>query len=210
MAEAEYIMPAEMAEFEYTDRRSVFIGRVCPVQTEEQALQFVKDMKKKYGDARHNVWAYTLQNGGMRSSDDGEPSGTAGAPVLDAMVKRGITNCVTVVTRYFGGILLGTGGLVHAYSAASSGALEKAGRVRVVSYHRYLLNAGYDQYGTVLRLLEKAGAQDLQSDFSEKVRISFLIFPENYPSFEKELTERSSGGLKAELIGKEPVKLQIL
>lgn len=119
------IVPDHPAESEFEDRKSVFLGHLLPVESEEEAKDFVEKMKKRYGDARHNVWAYRLTDGNFRSSDDGEPSGTGGAPVLDAMVKRGISGCVIVVTRYFGGILLGTGGLVHAYSSAASEALNR-------------------------------------------------------------------------------------
>ena len=112
------IVPDHPAESEFEDRKSVFLGHLLPVESEEEAKDFVEKMKKRYGDARHNVWAYRLTDGNFRSSDDGEPSGTGGAPVLDAMVKRGISGCVIVVTRYFGGTLLGSGGLVRAYSGA--------------------------------------------------------------------------------------------
>ena len=98
------IVPDHPAESEFEDRKSVFLGHLLPVESEEEAKDFVEKMKKRYGDARHNVWAYRLTDGNFRSSDDGEPSGTGGAPVLDAMVKRGIYGCVIVVTRYFGGI----------------------------------------------------------------------------------------------------------
>ena len=116
---------------EYEDRKSVFIGEALPVSSEAEALEFLASVKKKYPDARHHVYAYVLRdNSIMRFSDDSEPQGTAGMPVLDVIRKRGCTDVIIVVTRYFGGTLLGTGGLVRAYTAAAVGALESAEIIR--------------------------------------------------------------------------------
>ena len=113
--------------FEYEDRKSIFIGTAVPVSTEERALEFISFIKKKYPDARHHVYAYVLrENSIMRFSDDREPQGSAGMPVLDAIRKNGCSDVAIVVIRYFGGTLLGTGGLVHAYSASAQGAIEEA------------------------------------------------------------------------------------
>ena len=114
-----YITIKKPSSFEYEDRKSVFIGQAMPVSTEKEALAFIESVRKRYPDARHHVYAYVLrENSIMRFTDDREPQGTAGMPVLDIIRKRGCTDTVIVVTRYFGGILLGTGGLVKAYSSA--------------------------------------------------------------------------------------------
>ncbi|MFR5864850.1 MAG: IMPACT family protein [Acutalibacteraceae bacterium] len=131
------------ASAELTEKRSVFICRVRPVTTEAQALAFLAEVRKQCADARHNVYAYTIrENGIARFSDDGEPHGTAGLPTLDALRKRGIVDAAAVTTRYFGGVLLGTGGLVRAYSQAAAMAVEQAGVAEMAAcaffFHRRL------------------------------------------------------------------------
>ena len=113
---AEYKTVRKNAQDQFVEKRSRFIGYACPVQTEQEALDFITSKKSEHWDASHNVYAYILRDGTMRFSDDGEPQGTAGMPVLDVLRKSGVTDVVTVATRYFGGILLGGGGLVRAYS----------------------------------------------------------------------------------------------
>lgn len=202
----EYTLPKNSAEAEYTDRKSVFLAHLRPVESEEEAQAFVAEMKKKYADARHNVWAYTLPNGSFRSSDDGEPSGTAGAPVLECMTKKGISGCVIVVTRYFGGILLGTGGLVHAYTEAASEALAAAGRVKMRFYARCEVVCSYTQYGKVSNLAGKFSAKKMNALFGENVRFSFLLSPDRTAAFESQLSEMSAGSLTLLLSGEEGLK----
>ena len=121
------------AEFE--EKRSVFIGHAIHIDSEEEAQTFIKEIKKKYSDATHNCWAYILNDGIIaRYSDDGEPQGSAGVPVLDTLKKSGVSDAVIVVTRYFGGILLGAGGLVRAYSHTAKLAIEAAG---IVTFEKY-------------------------------------------------------------------------
>ena len=206
----EYEMPAGPGDSEFTDRKSVFLGHVMPVKSEEEALEFVKQMKKKYADARHNVWAYALHDGARRQSDDGEPSGTGGAPVLDAILKKGLTDAVVVVTRYFGGILLGTGGLVHAYSAAAVSALDAAGRVRAVPYTKCSLHCDYGRYGMVCRLCEKYQAVEQRAEYTEQVEVFFLLPPGVFESFEKELTEQSCGCIALQNDGEKVLGLAVL
>lgn len=124
---SEYQIPAGPGEAEYTEKRSSFLGHLRPVESEEEARAFIAEMKKQYYDARHNCWCYLLKDGPERYSDDGEPQGTAGIPMLEVLRKAGITNAVCVVTRYFGGVLLGTGGLLRAYTRSCKDALEAAG-----------------------------------------------------------------------------------
>ncbi len=128
----------------FEDRRSRFLGYAAHVTTEREAIDFVGSIRKKHADARHNVYAYVIKDGGfMRYSDDGEPQGTAGMPVLDVIRKGGFTDAVIVVTRYFGGILLGTGGLVHAYTEAASLAAADAGIISFEPFHEILLTTDY-------------------------------------------------------------------
>ena len=132
---SEYLVPFEDAESEFTEKRSRFISHIWRVETEAEARERIEEMKKRYYDARHNCWCYRLREGGVeRYSDDGEPQGTAGQPMLNVFQRENVNDVVCVVTRYFGGILLGAGGLVRAYSAAAKDALDGAG-ISVVGGH---------------------------------------------------------------------------
>ena len=124
---SEYYIPSAPGEAEFTEKRSRFLGHVRCVETEDEAKAFVAEMKKKYYDARHNCWCYIIRNGAERYSDDGEPQGTAGIPMLEVLRRQNMTNCVCVVTRYFGGVLLGAGGLLRAYTKSAGDALAAAG-----------------------------------------------------------------------------------
>ena len=138
-----YLMPAGFGEAELVEKRSRFIGRVWPVETEAQALEHIEQMRKQHHDARHNCFAYCVRDGGlMRYSDDSEPQGTAGQPILNVFRGREITNFCCVVTRYFGGILLGTGGLVRAYSEAAKLALEQGCNPYPDGGFRIVVNTG--------------------------------------------------------------------
>ncbi len=132
---------------EYEDRKSRFLGYAAHVATEKEAIDFVSSIRKKHSDARHNVYAYVIKEGNyVRYSDDGEPQGTAGMPVLDVIRKSGFTDAVIVVTRYFGGILLGTGGLVHAYTEAASLAAKDAEIVEYEPFGEVLLSTDYSTW----------------------------------------------------------------
>ena len=122
----EYLVPTDFGEDEFTEKKSRFIGRVWPVETEEEALEKIQQMKKQHYDATHNCWAYIIKDGAVRFSDDGEPGGTAGMPMLQVLQREGLFNIVCVVTRYFGGILLGAGGLVRAYTKGAKIAVDAA------------------------------------------------------------------------------------
>ena len=149
-----YTTVKKYGKIEYEDRKSVFIGECMPVSTEKDAIAFVDSVKKKYPDAKHHVYAYVLrENSAMRFTDDREPQGTAGMPVLDVIRKNGCTDVVIVVTRYFGGVLLGTGGLVHAYTSAAKGALQAAEIITYDIYTELEIKVGYSDYqklGTAL------------------------------------------------------------
>ena len=144
----EYIVPYQDAESEFTEKRSRFITHLYKVETEAEARARIEEMKKKYYDARHNCWCYLLQEGGVvRYSDDGEPQGTAGMPALNVLQKEELTDCVLVVTRYFGGILLGGGGLVRAYSHAAKIAVDAGGIVTRAECSVVKIRCDYTFYG---------------------------------------------------------------
>ena len=163
-------------EAEFVEKKSVFIGHACPVASEEEALAYVKKQKNAYADARHNVWAY-LQKGEIvaRYSDDGEPQGTAGVPVLDTIRKSGVSDAVVVVTRYFGGILLGAGGLVRAYSHTAKLALEAAHIITYEQYTELELVCSYSDYQRYLAELPRFGAITDDTQFSDRVTLLFSV-----------------------------------
>ena len=165
-------------------------------------MEFIKAKKKEYSDATYNCWAYLL-NGGIvaRYSDDGEPQGTAGVPMLEAIRKSGVTDCVVVVTRYFGGILLGTGGLVRAYSHGTSVALAAA---KIVTYEKYTeleLACSYSDYQKYSVMLPTFGAIIDNTDFSDKVVVRFAVKEVVVETLEKKITEMSGGRDKPERLG---------
>ena len=161
---------------EFVEKKSVFIGHACPVSSEEEALAYVKKKKSEYADARHNVWAY-LQKGEIvaRYSDDGEPQGTAGVPVLDTIRKSGVSDAVVVVTRYFGGILLGAGGLVRAYSHTARLALDAAHIITYEQYTELELDCTYSDYQRYLAELPRFGAITDDTQFTDRVKILFSV-----------------------------------
>lgn len=171
-----YTTLAGEGEAEFTEKRSVFIGHAAPVKNEEEAQAFVKKYRNQYMDARHNVWAYLMKGEIIaRYSDDGEPQGTAGVPVLDTIRKSGVTDAAVVVTRYFGGILLGAGGLVRAYSHTARLALEAA---RIITYEQYdvlELNCSYSDYQRYSAELPRFGAVVDDTVFTERVQLLFAV-----------------------------------
>ena len=189
-----YVSVLKQASAEYIDRKSQFIGYARPVKTKEEALEFIAEIRKKHSDARHNVYAYvTRAENSMGYSDDGEPQGTAGMPVLDVIRKKGITDVAIVVTRYFGGILLGTGGLVRAYTQAASDAVAASGEARYESYTEFEINCDYSEYGKISFELEKYTKKMIGTDFEERVTIKYLLLSEEKERLEKKLTEMFGG-----------------
>lgn len=151
-----YTTIAQEAAAEIVEKRSRFIATVKPVATEDEALAFLNELRQKYWNATHNVYAYIIEeNNIMRYSDDGEPGGTAGLPVLDMLKKEGLTNLIVVVTRYFGGVLLGTGGLVHAYSKSAKAGVTAAGLLDMILCQRITLTCEYTLLGKLQNLLSK-------------------------------------------------------
>ena len=164
------------ASAEFEEKRSVFFGHIAPAKTEVEAMAFVKSKQSEFRDATHNVWAYYMNNGVLaRYSDDGEPTGTAGLPTLEAIRKSGVQDVCVVVTRYFGGILLGAGGLVRAYSKAASLAIEAAGIVTYEPFAELTLNCTYSDYQRLCVELPKLGAKTDSADFTDRVFMKIAI-----------------------------------
>ncbi len=203
MAEkGEYFVPSGFGEAEFIEKRSRFIGRVWPADTEEEALGRIKEMREKHWDATHNVYAYIIRDGGaMRYSDDGEPQGTSGLPVLGVFRSAEITNVCCVVTRYFGGVLLGTGGLVRAYSHTASLALEAAG-ISVMRLWKILkMVCAYSMFERVRNEIISFGGVLGNIDYRANVEIEALLPGEKTEEFCLELTNLTAGKVAAEIIG---------
>ena len=175
-------------------KRSVFIGNAKHVISEEQASEFIKVKKKEYADATHNCWGYVLRGGIVaRYSDDGEPQGTAGVPILETIRKSGVNDAVVVVTRYFGGTLLGAGGLVRAYSQGAKIALEAAGIVTYEKYSEFLLECSYSDYQKYIALLPKYGAVIDNADFADRVTLRFAVKKSGSLPLIEKIAEMSGG-----------------
>ncbi len=202
MATTEYLTVGREAVDEFTEKRSRFIGAIRPVKTEQEAQEFIRERTKQYWDAKHNVYAYVLNGGSLcRFSDDGEPQGTAGIPVLDVLRKEGLTDCVVVVTRYFGGILLGGGGLVRAYSHGAKLAVDAAGVVAMRLCLTGTVTCDYAQYGWLPGLLLEQGATVGEAAFADTVTVHFTLPINRRGDLEAALTDRSAGTLMADFDG---------
>ena len=179
---------------EFEEKRSLFIGRAIHVKTEEEAQSFIKEIKKEHRDATHNVFAYILGDGTVaRYSDDGEPQGTSGMPTLDAIRKKGVTDVCVVITRYFGGILLGAGGLVRAYSHSASLAIENAGIVTFEPFDEMTLQCGYSEYQKYSVLIAASGAIVDDTDFGEAVTIKYAIRHPDSNALTQKIIETGNG-----------------
>ena len=199
-----YITVKNPSHFEYEDRKSVFIGQAMPVSTEAEAIAFIDSVKKHYPDARHHVYAYVLrENSVMRFTDDHEPQGTAGMPVLDIIRKNGCTDVVIVVTRYFGGTLLGTGGLVRAYTAAALGALEGAEIIRYDIYTSLELSVSYSDYGKITAILADHGFRTESTVYDTGITLDGSIIKTGLEEFKNALIEATAGRIEIEIIGEE-------
>ena len=188
------------AKIEFSERKSLFIGFSTFVENEEQALEIIKQKKKEYADATHNVYAYIIGDKIARYSDDNEPQGTAGMPVLNAIRMSGITDVLVVVTRYFGGILLGAGGLVRAYSTAASMALSEGGVKVYQEYNVYRIRLSYSDYGRFNTELTNIDAIIDNTEFSDEVYISYALKSSSSLEFEKRITEIFAGRVLPEFI----------
>ena len=192
------------AEDEFTEKRSRFLGAITPVATEKEAADFIAARRQAHYDARHTVFAYILREGNIqRCSDDGEPQGTGGVPVLEVLRHAGLVDVCVAVTRYFGGILLGTGGLTRAYSHGAAIAVAAAKRVTMCPTVVFSLRVEYPMFDAVTRLLASQGARQLGSEFAEAVTISARIAEEAYPAFCGALTEATNGTVSPVVTGRE-------
>ncbi len=198
----EYYVPTGPSETEFVEKRSRFIGHVWPVESEEEARACIERMKKKYHDARHNCWCYRLKEGGVeRYSDDGEPQGTAGQPMLGVFQKEGVVNVACVVTRYFGGILLGAGGLVRAYTQSAKDALDAAGISVVRRWVEVTAPCPYSLFERMKLEVEAAGGVLGESEYAAAVTVHALL-PENAVEvFSARVVELTAGAAAAEVIG---------
>lgn len=179
---------------EIEEKKSRFIATVCPIATEQEALDFLARMKKQYWDARHNCFAYTLGKNFelQRCSDDGEPSGTAGRPMLDVLLKEGIHDCIVVVTRYFGGTLLGTGGLVRAYQKSTQEGLAASLIIEKRPGRCLTITTDYNSVGKLQYLVAKNQITAIDTRYSDNVEMELMVPVEQFDAFCNEVTEATS------------------
>ncbi len=190
----EYRTVKEFNSDEYIVKRSRFIGYAKPVTTVQEANDFIAEIKSKHWDATHNVYAYILRDGGVkRYSDDGEPQGTAGVPVLDVLEKEGLVDVCVVVTRYFGGILLGGGGLVRAYSHSAKIGVDSAKIITMAHCLELAVECDYTFYGKLGAFLANEETVILDTEFTDNVKVIFRIKSENQDNLNAKLTELSNG-----------------
>ena len=194
---SEYTTVEGVATAEYTEKNSRFIATVFNCESEDQASELISAQKSKYWDARHNVYAYVLSSGTARFSDDGEPHGTAGKPILDVITGSGVTNVLITVTRYFGGVLLGTGGLVRAYSTSARDALMSAQRVLMCACTQFDICCDYGYFDRLTRLISECGGMIQNTNFTDKVEIDFIFKDTDRDAFLAKLCETFASKLEA-------------
>ena len=187
------MVPTGYGEDEFVEKKSRFIGRVWPVETEEEALAKIAEMKKQHYDATHNCWAYVLKSGAMRFSDDGEPGGTAGNPMMQVLQKENIFNVVCVVTRYFGGTLLGAGGLVRAYTKGAKIAIDAAGKSMKRIWSVLYIPCPYTFYERVKLETEAFGGVIRDTQFGAEVELEILVAQPQAQAFLDKILDMTSG-----------------
>lgn len=187
-------------ENEIVEKKSRFIATTFPINSEEEATLFIESMRKKYWDARHNCFSYVIgdKHQIQRFSDDGEPSGTAGKPMLDVLLGEDIHNVLVVVTRYFGGTLLGTGGLVRAYSKATKAGLMKSEIIEKALGCEYEITVDYNGIGKIQYIIEQMELATMHTEYTDMVKINVMVAKENWNSFEKKMIEKTNGKVKIE------------
>ena len=199
----EYLVPTGFGEAEFTEKKSQFIGRVWLVETEEEALARIQEMKKQHYDATHNCWAYIIKDGAVRFSDDGEPGGTAGMPMLQVLQREGLHNVVCVVTRYFGGILLGAGGLVRAYTKGAKIAVDAAGKSMKRVWTVLYVPCPYSYYERVKLEVAAFGGIIRTTDFGSEVEMEILLPEAQTQPFTDRLTDMSAAVIETMVTGQE-------
>lgn len=206
---SEYFVPAGSGEAEFVEKRSSFLGHVRFAGTEDAAREFINDMKKKHYDARHNCWCYIIRGGAVRYSDDGEPQSTAGLPMLEVFRREGVENVVCVVTRYFGGVLLGTGGLLRAYTKSAKDALDAAG---IAAVRRWVKLETVCPYSLLERMKTECMALEgavSDVEYGADVRMSFLLPEAKAEAFCARVTELSAGQSSAKAVGEELMPVRV-
>ena len=197
-----YLTAASEGRSEYIEKKSRFLGRVFPVETEEQAKSLLESVRKEHYDARHHCWCYILKDGAKRYSDDGEPQGTAGQPMLAVLEREGLENVLCVVTRYFGGILLGTGGLCRAYTKAAKDALTDAGILEMRVWESVEIPCPYALFERVKLCLQKNGGRLENTRYGADIVLEAMLPEEQTAVLETELRELSAGKIKISSNGK--------
>jgi len=193
MSALKYNTVENQGEAELVEKRSRFIATVKPVYTEDEALEFLASLRQKYWDARHNVYAYIIrENNIQRYSDDGEPAGTAGVPVLDFLKKQDLHDLIVVVTRYFGGVLLGTGGLVRAYSKSAKLGVEAAGVLEMLECAYVTIDCDYTLLGIIQNEISKFDLIKEEIIYTDKVKIPLYIPTETVERFVSKITSATN------------------
>ncbi len=207
---SEYFIPAGAGEAEFVEKRSSFLGHVRYVETEDEAKAFVAEMKKKFYDARHNCWCYIIKDGAVRYSDDGEPQGTAGIPMLEVLKREGVTNVVCVVTRYFGGVLLGTGGLLRAYTKSAKDALDAAGICVVRRWVKAEIACSYAMLERIKTECTAIGGVVADIEYSADVCLKLLLPEDKADAFSQRTADVTAGTSALKITGEEfkPVKIK--
>ncbi len=199
----EYLVPTDYGEDEFIEKKSRFIGRIWPVETEEEALERIQQMKKQHYDATHNCWAYIIKDGAVRFSDDGEPGGTAGMPMMQVLQREGLSNVVCVVTRYFGGILLGAGGLVRAYTKGTKIAVDAAGKSMKRIWSVLYVPCPYNFYERMKLEVAAFGGIIRDTQFGAEVELEILLPQAESTPFLDRLIDMSAGTIEGMETGQE-------
>ena len=199
----EYLVPTGYGQDEFIEKKSRFIGRVWLVETEAEALEKIQEMKKQHYDATHNCWAYVIKDGPMRFSDDGEPGGTAGNPMMQVLQRENLYNVVCVVTRYFGGVLLGAGGLVRAYTKGAKIAVDAAGKSMKRVWTVLYVPCPYTYYERVKLEIEAFEGVLRDTQFGAEVELEILLAQDKAQAFIDRLTDMTAGTVEALQTGQE-------
>ncbi|SEF54244.1 uncharacterized protein, YigZ family [Caloramator fervidus] len=189
-------------EVSFEEKKSLFICNIKRVKNEEEAIEFINSIKEKYKDATHNVYAYITNNGiSMRYSDDGEPQGTAGPPVLEVLKREGLNDVAVVVTRYFGGILLGAGGLVRAYSASCKQGVDAAKKVKRKKGVEFKIVLDYEKYGKINHYLQNKNVKILNTEYLENIKMNVVCLEENFEKIHSDIIELMNGNDIIKVVG---------
>lgn len=190
-------------EARFEEKKSEFIGYLAPVENEEEAVGFIEEIRAMHRKARHNCYAYILKDGGARHSDDGEPQGTAGVPIYEVLQKEGLSGVCCVVTRYFGGVLLGAGGLVRAYTKAAADAVSAAKIKEMALAVKAEISVDYSLYGKLPKIFEEFGAKTADEKFEDNVKITVYVRGQLADDLKARLVDACSGNVNVTVVSKE-------